>query len=808
MTTDIRVVISGDSSNAETALKRVEDLVGTLESAGSSRGATGVKAVDTGLQGVARSSRAATEQMRNLNYQITDIVTGLATGQNPFYVLLQQGGQLKDVFGGVLPALRAIGSLFTLTRVAIGGVVGALGLLAFGLIQGRQEAKELDTTLRLSGAGAAVTAGQYRQLVSALADRNKLSVGDLRETAVNLIGTQEFGGALFKPALEAAAAYQKASGQTGEESAKVFSGLTQDVTGWAAKANKSFNFVTAAQLDHIRELQAQRKYTEAATEALGLFAANMQTKATPELGYLDRALNATARGWSAFWQSVKNLGATESPEEKIVSLREKIENVQASLAKNRQSGAGKFSLGLETALKSELASAQESLTATEEVLRLQSRSRTKSAAEQKAEQEKIDADSAARAQARIAVERVAIQNQLADQLAYFDHIQRVNEEGYREGSSRAEKGYSDGAQTFAEYQKNLTGIQLVEIDKRETAAKREAASSLSQKGLEPEARAQIALELEGKLKALQAARVKVGDDADAARFENAQAVQAVLNRVPNQQANLSAQTYENLKTQNKSLTADLIRDDRDRGMARIQIEEDQIRARSDISDEFGVQQKAFEDELAKWRVNREKQLNNELKPLWQQNLEDWRNLEKLKRDATNESLDGILRNSEDVFVQLVTTGKLSFRTLVNDFLATQAKLAFRQLVGNVGNSAGSVLGDLFQAGVNWFSSGQASSIGGGRAYGGDVNRGSLHPVNETGASEVLTQNGRDYLMVGANSGRVTKAATGTNIAVSMPLTLHIDARSDQAQIAQITSAAVQEGQRQTIEQLRAARVIA
>ena len=38
--------------------------------------------------------------------------------------------------------------------------------------------------------------------------------------------------------------------------------------GWATKTNKSFNFVTAAQLDHIRELQAQRKYTEAATEEL------------------------------------------------------------------------------------------------------------------------------------------------------------------------------------------------------------------------------------------------------------------------------------------------------------------------------------------------------------------------------------------------------------------------------------------------------------------------------------------------------------------------------------------------------------
>jgi phage-related minor tail protein len=43
--------------------------------------------------------------MRSLPAQFTDIATQLAGGQSPFLILLQQGGQIKDQFGGVKGAL-------------------------------------------------------------------------------------------------------------------------------------------------------------------------------------------------------------------------------------------------------------------------------------------------------------------------------------------------------------------------------------------------------------------------------------------------------------------------------------------------------------------------------------------------------------------------------------------------------------------------------------------------------------------------------------------------------------------------------
>ncbi|EOM5154384.1 phage tail length tape measure family protein, partial [Shigella sonnei] len=40
--------------------------------------------------------------MRMLPAQFTDVATQLAGGQNPWLILLQQGGQVKDSFGGMI----------------------------------------------------------------------------------------------------------------------------------------------------------------------------------------------------------------------------------------------------------------------------------------------------------------------------------------------------------------------------------------------------------------------------------------------------------------------------------------------------------------------------------------------------------------------------------------------------------------------------------------------------------------------------------------------------------------------------------
>lgn len=72
---------------------------------------------DDGLKKTGVSSAQTQAALRQLPAQFTDIFTSLAGGQNPLMVLIQQGGQIKDSFGGVGATFDALGgkikSLFT-----------------------------------------------------------------------------------------------------------------------------------------------------------------------------------------------------------------------------------------------------------------------------------------------------------------------------------------------------------------------------------------------------------------------------------------------------------------------------------------------------------------------------------------------------------------------------------------------------------------------------------------------------------------------------------------------------------------------
>ncbi|WP_439851156.1 phage tail tape measure protein [Pseudomonas syringae] len=88
------------------------------------------------------TSSAQTEQaLRQLPSQFSDIFTSLAGGQNPLLVLIQQGGQIKDSFGGIGPTLDVLGSKIK-SVLGIGGGIGAVGEAFEGVGAGAKAAAD------------------------------------------------------------------------------------------------------------------------------------------------------------------------------------------------------------------------------------------------------------------------------------------------------------------------------------------------------------------------------------------------------------------------------------------------------------------------------------------------------------------------------------------------------------------------------------------------------------------------------------------------------------------------------------------
>ena len=98
----------------------------------------GLSAFDEGLSKTGVSARQTESALRQLPMQFTDIFTSLAAGQNPLLVLLQQGGQIKDSFGGVNNTFDALKTKFS--SVFSGGAgVASLGSSLAGVAESSKD---------------------------------------------------------------------------------------------------------------------------------------------------------------------------------------------------------------------------------------------------------------------------------------------------------------------------------------------------------------------------------------------------------------------------------------------------------------------------------------------------------------------------------------------------------------------------------------------------------------------------------------------------------------------------------------------
>ncbi|MEG8935787.1 phage tail length tape measure family protein [Klebsiella pneumoniae] len=86
-----------------------------------------------------QSAAQTANAMRMIPAQMTDIVVGLSTGQSPFMVLMQQGGQLKDMFGGIGPAIKDVGTYVMGLVNPYSVAAASVGLLTYAVYQNRQE---------------------------------------------------------------------------------------------------------------------------------------------------------------------------------------------------------------------------------------------------------------------------------------------------------------------------------------------------------------------------------------------------------------------------------------------------------------------------------------------------------------------------------------------------------------------------------------------------------------------------------------------------------------------------------------------
>ena len=261
--------------------------------------------------------------MRTLPAQFTDIATQLAGGQNPWLILLQQGGQVKDSFGGMLPMFRGLAGAISLPMVGVTSLAVATGALAYAWYQGDSTLSAFNKTLVLSGNQSGLTADRMLAL-SRAGQAAGLTFNQAGESLAALVSAGVRGGEQFDAINQSVARFASASGVEVDKVAEAFGKLTTDPTSGLTAMARQFRNVTAEQIAYVAQLQ------RSGDEAGALQAANdivtkgfdEQTRRLKEnMGTLETWADKTGKAFKSMWDAILDIGRQESSADMLASAQ-------------------------------------------------------------------------------------------------------------------------------------------------------------------------------------------------------------------------------------------------------------------------------------------------------------------------------------------------------------------------------------------------------------------------------------------------------------------------------------------------------
>ena len=268
-------------------------------------------------------------QIQALSYQTTDIVTSLAGGQSPWLVMLQQGGQLKDQFGGVTNVFKAFGQVLTVANVAMGALAGTAGVLAFAFYKGHNEVEQLNKQLILTNNYAGLSQTSFQRLseaIGSIAYGSGVGVGSTKDIFMQMASSGKMTLSTMIPVAEVIGKIAKLSGQAADAVAKELLPSFDGSVASARRLDEQYHFLTLSELKRIELLEQQNKKQQAAAYYADLLRKKLDEN-KQSVGALESAYRSSIETVKNWWDAVLDIGRPATDTDKLSKIAKQIETV-------------------------------------------------------------------------------------------------------------------------------------------------------------------------------------------------------------------------------------------------------------------------------------------------------------------------------------------------------------------------------------------------------------------------------------------------------------------------------------------------
>lgn len=288
-----------------------------------------------GMNKAGMSAKAYQAALRGVPAQFTDIAVSLQGGQAPLTVFLQQGGQLKDMFGGIAPAAKALGGYILGLINPFTVAAAAAGALAVAYYKGSEQSDALRNSLILTGNFSKASEAQLISLADS-ADQVTGTFGQAAGALAQLTAAGANTTGNLKLITTTAVEMQRVTGKAVEETVSEFIKLGKDPVAGIVELDEKYRFLTASVYAQIKALSDQGNAVAAADLAERTYAEAMgqrTSKIRENLGLIERGWLNIKDATNEVLDAFASIGrkSVESEGKAITQLQQKIAYLQSTL---------------------------------------------------------------------------------------------------------------------------------------------------------------------------------------------------------------------------------------------------------------------------------------------------------------------------------------------------------------------------------------------------------------------------------------------------------------------------------------------
>lgn len=330
---DTKLIDDNDFKMYSTRIQQMRDQVGKAS-------------VEFNKNGV--SAKQMQAALRNVPAQFTDIAVSLQGGQNPLTVFLQQGGQLKDMFGGIGPAAQAMGGYVLGLINPFTSAAAAAGVLALAYYQGSIEADHFRNALILTGNASGTTVEGLTEMarrIDGISGTQRQASAALAEIA----NTGKFTAEQIEMVGRAAVQMENVTGKAVADTLSEFEKLTKDPANSVAELNEKYNFLTADIYEQIKALEQQGRTQEAVSMAVKAYADAVDQRTgeiTENLGYIESGWKGIKNAAAEAWDSVLGVGRSSTLSDQVALLDTQIAQIESRLNNKTTGSLDLLNIGL------------------------------------------------------------------------------------------------------------------------------------------------------------------------------------------------------------------------------------------------------------------------------------------------------------------------------------------------------------------------------------------------------------------------------------------------------------------------------